>query len=290
MMQGKRGKGGIEVSRGCVPGASGCLTAGRRSTLTRVGDKTDRSHWESTHQGQVRLGLPSPLNVGTANTQRLLRRYIRPGDRVLEIGFAPGKQLAWVAAELGARVSGVDFSPPGIATARALFSHLGIDADLRCEDAFQTTFPDRSFDVVYSLGVIEHFDDPTPLVARHMALVAPGGIAVIAIPNYGGVYGRLQRYFDPENLTIHNLSIMSPEALRRVAPSDGEDGEREWGRLTVETFAEGRVSPWAVSWGHRWPRPIATAWQLGWNAAGLLQPWTIAALAPWLVLTIRRHG
>lgn len=268
------------ISKEHSSGAANRATA-RRSTLTRIGDKTDRSHWESTHQGDVRLGLPSPLNIATANTRRLLRRYVRAGHRVLEIGFAPGKQLAWVAAGLGAQVSGIDFSPPGIATARRLFSHLQLNGDLRCEDAFQTTFPKESFDVVYSLGVIEHFDDPAPLVRCHVDLLAPGGVAVIAIPNYGGLYGRLQRYFDPENLTIHNLSIMSPDSLRDVAPPDDA--------FTVRTFVEGRVSPWAVSWAHRWPRPLALAWQFGWNAAGLLQPFTVPALAPWLVLTIERR-
>src|SRR5262249_36957710 len=149
------------------------------------------------HSEQPRMRLPSPWLVSTRNQMRLLRRHIQPGMRVLEIGFAPGKILAWVASCLRARVSGLDYSAPGVETARKLFSILNLQADLRCEDASSTTFTPESLDLVYSAGVVEHFDDPRPIVRTHVELLRQGGTALISIPNYRGIYGKLQGYFHP---------------------------------------------------------------------------------------------
>jgi 2-polyprenyl-3-methyl-5-hydroxy-6-metoxy-1,4-benzoquinol methylase len=208
--------------------------------------------------------------------QRLLQRHIKPGTRVLEIGCAPGKLLAWGAKARGAKVAGIDYSEIGIAHARKLFNAIGCVGDLRYEDVFASTFPDSAFDLVYSLGVIEHFQDPRDIVARHIRFAVPGGRIVIVIPNYGGIYGRLQRYFDPDNLSIHNLHIMNRTTLRQLVPvKECKD---------VRAFCFGRVSPWLVNFHKRWPRIFAQIASLSLNGLGLLQPTAISSLAPFLVL------
>jgi len=161
----------------------------------------------------------------------------------LEIGCAPGKLLAWVAEVLHAEVAGGDYSQRGLSLAQQLFQALNIDGDLRCEDMLATTFEPASFDLVFSAGVIEHFDDPREIVKRHVTLLKPGGKAVIMVPNYGGFYGRLQCRFDPENLSIHNLTIMNPPALRRLAPGELVS--------TVRVYPVGRMSPWLISFDKR---------------------------------------
>jgi 2-polyprenyl-3-methyl-5-hydroxy-6-metoxy-1,4-benzoquinol methylase len=243
---------------------------------------TTRAHWENTWAVPPRWRLPSGLIVSIRNIQRLLRPRVRPGMRVLEIGCAPGKMLAWCASVLGAQVSGLDYSDRGIQWSRQLFAALGIDGDLRCEDLFATTFAKATFDVVYSVGVIEHFEDPRHIVRAHATLLKPGGTALIVIPNYQGVYGRIQRWFDPESLEIHNLTIMNVGALARLAPADLITGMR--------TYRAGRVNPWQLTLERRWPRAIARGVSLAVNAAALLQPMDIGPLCPVLVLELTRGG
>ena len=81
-------------------------------------EKTTQAFWDRTHAAKPRARLPSGLVVGTGNLLRVLRAHVEPGMRVLEIGFAPCKHLAYVAAKLGGRVSGIDYSETGIAHAR----------------------------------------------------------------------------------------------------------------------------------------------------------------------------
>lgn len=246
------------------------------------GHMTTQQYWEQVHAGQPRMRLPSLLVAATRNLQRLLSTYIRPGMDVLEIGFAPGKQLAYVASVFGAKVTGLDFSLHGVTFAKTMFNRLGIPADLRCEDVFTTTLPSNQFDVVYSVGLIEHFDDPRPLVRRHIEFLKPGRTALILIPNYRDLYGRLQQYFDPDNLTIHNLNIMTREALQSLAPAD----------LLSEcnTMRVGRIDPSQLSPHKRWPAAVAKAFHLGFNALGILQPFDIPALCPWIALRAVRRG
>jgi 2-polyprenyl-3-methyl-5-hydroxy-6-metoxy-1,4-benzoquinol methylase len=244
------------------------------------GSKTTRSHWDDAWAAPPRWKLPSPLYVTTLNMQRLLRPHVRPGMRVLELGCAPGKILAWVAAALGGRVSGLDYSERGITWSRTLFEALKIQADLRSEDVFRTTFPAGTFDVVYSSGLIEHFEDPRAIVRTHVELTRPGGKAIIAIPDYGGVYGRLQRWCDPENLAIHNLEIMSLSALARLVP-EGLSGD-------VRVYRAGRLSPWQLSLGRRLPSFLGPAVNHLLNGVGLLQPVDIAPICPLLILEVTR--
>jgi SAM-dependent methyltransferase len=120
-----------------------------------------------------------------------------------------------------ARVTGLDYSETGIAKQKKFFINHRIKGDSVCEDIFSYTYSENIFDLVYSLGVIEHYDDPTFLIEAHLRLAKPGGLVVIAIPNYSGKHLTLQSIFDSENLKIHNLNLMSKVALERCAPKAG---------------------------------------------------------------------
>ncbi|HTT19196.1 MAG TPA: class I SAM-dependent methyltransferase [Candidatus Sulfotelmatobacter sp.] len=244
------------------------------------GRKTTVEHWDSAWTPPVSLRLPSGLDAAVGDLQRLLRRHVRANQKYLEIGCAPGKLLCWVAGVLKAEVAGLDFSPRGLEQARRLFEGLGLRADLRCEDLFSTTFQSGTFDVVCSFGFIEHFNDPLDVVRKHVVLLKPGGLALIAVPNYGGLYGVLQNYFDPPNLELHNLRIMHTTALSQLAPVDLVNASR--------AYREGRISPWLVSFHKKWPSFIAKGAAYAINAAALLQPVKVRPLCSMLVLEMTK--
>lgn len=244
-------------------------------------EKTDLHHWESAWATRPRLSFPSGLDIGTRNVMRLLKRYLRPGMRYVEIGCAPGKILSWVAREIQAPVCGIDYSPTGADTARWLCDGLGVPADIRCENALFSSFAHGSFDLVFSCGLIEHFEDPAPMVAAHIDLLAPGGTALIAVPNYKGLYLKLQAWCDPGNLAIHNLSIMNEQALLALAPAAPD--------LTAQAYSFGRFSPWLISLPAKLGKAgTVISWSL--NFAAYLQPLDIKRLCPLVVLEVKRAG
>lgn len=243
--------------------------------------KTTPEYWEGIYSARPRLRLPSSLIASTADLKNLLRTYVHPHMHVLEIGFAPGKLLAFVAKVLQAKVTGLDYSENGVHLAKRLFEALRIDGDLHCEDVFSTTLPRASFDFVYSVGLIEHFDDPRDIVRLHVELARPGGTVLIAIPNYGGVYGRLQRYFDPANLAIHNLNIMNCGAMVNLAPQE----------LVEQTTARrvGKINPWLISLDRKLPGWVAKPALIIGNCLALVQPFDIGPLCPMIALTMVRR-
>jgi 2-polyprenyl-3-methyl-5-hydroxy-6-metoxy-1,4-benzoquinol methylase len=244
--------------------------------------KTKPDHWDAAWSKPPRARLPSGLRIDVRNLRALLEKHVKPGLRVLEIGCAPGKTLAMIRARLGAEVAGIDYSTVGVEHARRLFDQLGLEADLRCEEVFTTTFEDNGFDVVFSAGVIEHFDDPRHIVQKHISLCKPGGSVVITVPNFAGIYGRLERYFDAENLAIHNLAIMSEAALCRLTAEEPV--------ASVRAYAHGMASPSLVNWRKKWPPPlVAVLWHLL-NAMALCQTFRIKPLCPMLVLEIAKAG
>ena len=244
-------------------------------------DKTTVDHWNKEWAHEPRLRLPSGWNVSTRNLQRLLRAHVKPGARFLELGCAPGKMLLWVAEALKADVTGLDYSERGLQHARKLFAALNVPACLLREDLFNHSLPPATFDVVYSAGLIEHFENPKEVVEIHVRLLKRGGQAIIAVPNYSGFYGWALARLNPANLKLHNLSIMNLNALSRLGGQT--DADRE-----VHAYEFGRFSPWLLPLPANWSRWLIRPIQYSLNALGLLQAFDWSPLCPLLVLQIKR--
>jgi len=239
---------------------------------------TDIEDWEVWHRGRFRYTLPSRWMPGSVNLCVLLSRYLsRPGMSALEIGCAPGKFLAYAHLKLGARIVGFDYSAPGVEVTRDIHRRLGVDSRIVQGDLFNEPLPGESFDFVYSNGLIEHFRDPLAALRAHTDLVRPGGRLLVAVPNYSGIYGWLQARFDPENLAIHNVDIMSPEALLKLADSLPLSSR--------QAFLVGRMNPVLVAWRKKLGRILGGGVWAGLTVLGRLQPFEIDPLRPLVVLT-----
>ena len=146
--------------------------------------KNNSEYWNGVWSIPVKMEPSSILLVNSLNIMRLIKSRVKIGSSYIEIGCAPGKMLAWVYKTLRTNASGLDYSKVGISKCKRLFEALSLDIDLHCVDFFNHNLPLESFDFVTSFGLIEHFDDPTLLVKQHIDLLKPGGMALIAIPNY----------------------------------------------------------------------------------------------------------
>jgi ubiquinone/menaquinone biosynthesis C-methylase UbiE len=96
------------------------------------------------------------------------------GKRVLEIGVGMGADfLRWVRA--GAIATGVDLTERAVELTTARLAAEGLQADVQVADAEELPFPDGSFDIVYSWGVLHHTPNPAQALAEAQRVLAPGG-------------------------------------------------------------------------------------------------------------------
>lgn len=207
--------------------------------------KTSEENWIYGDQKDISIRFWTPFDTAFLATLRALEPYVTAKLNFLEVGFAPGKILAWAALKRGANVSGVDYSESGCLTARRYFERAKVSADIRCENVFDTSLNADTFDVVFSRGVIEHFDEPRLIVKKHVELTKKHGLIIILIPNYSGIWRRIQGKIDPKNLSIHNTDIMSPGALEALFDMDSCSIEKSGylGPLSLSHLSMNRILP-----------------------------------------------
>jgi ubiquinone/menaquinone biosynthesis C-methylase UbiE len=102
------------------------------------------------------------------------------GKRVLEIGVGLGADHQRFA-EAGAVLTGIDLTDRAIAMTRRRFEIFGLTSELQPGNAEQLAFPDNSFDIVYSWGVIHHSPSTARAVDEIYRVLKPGGSAWIMI-------------------------------------------------------------------------------------------------------------
>jgi len=132
--------------------------------------------------------------AGVANPFSLGR--LAEGERVLDLGSGAGTD-SLVAAQMvgpGGRVTGIDMTPEMLAKARAAAAELGVaNVEFVEGEAERLPFPDASFDVVISNGVIDLIPDKDAVFAELHRVLAPGGrlqIADVTIQNPVSEEGR----------------------------------------------------------------------------------------------------
>lgn len=74
----------------------------------------------------------------------------------------------------------------------------------------------NKYGIVFSSGFVEHFKDVVPVVKRHIEICDDHGYVIISVPNFLGLNGLLQKLFDNENLSIHNLKSMDIKYLDSI--------------------------------------------------------------------------
>lgn len=102
------------------------------------------------------------------------------GKRLLEIGAGMGTDHAQFARH-GAIVTDVDLSSGHLALARENFALRGLQGTFIHHDAETLPFPDASFDVVYSNGVIHHTPNTQRVVDEIFRVLRPGGRVIIMV-------------------------------------------------------------------------------------------------------------
>jgi 2-polyprenyl-6-hydroxyphenyl methylase/3-demethylubiquinone-9 3-methyltransferase len=105
------------------------------------------------------------------------------GLRLLDIGCGGGL-LSEPMSRLGFAVVGVDASDRNVATAARHAEEVGVAVDYRATTAEALLAAgEPRFDVILNMEVIEHVADPAAFLKTCAALLAPGGLMIVATLN-----------------------------------------------------------------------------------------------------------
>ncbi len=90
--------------------------------------------------------------------------------------------LQWVAGQ-GAYTHGVDIALPTVLRARSEFQQADRAATLLVADVRALPYRSDAFDLVYSMGTVEHFPETQKAIAEIGRVTATDGTAIIGVPN-----------------------------------------------------------------------------------------------------------
>ena len=198
--------------------------------------------------------------------------------------------LAW-ASRQGARAYGVDISEPTVTQARAAFGTSGAAPPGphggHCRhgllsaigDVRDLPFRDESFDAIYSMGTIEHFDETERAVEEMARVLKPGGRAIVGVPNRYDPFLRPLFATALQAVGLYGYGYeksYSRRALKQMLERAGLDVVAETAILFIPGWL--RMLDLAC---HAWCRPLAAV------TGALVRPFVFLDRH---VPAVRRHG
>jgi SAM-dependent methyltransferase len=241
-----------------------------------------RRFWERVGREFPDLRGAASTAYYRANEERLLQDHFGPlgGARLMKTDLWDEARntriLAW-AAERGASVYGIDLSPP---IARDAVRELGSGV-LRAavSDVRALPYRDETFDLVYSMGTVEHFDETAQALAEIRRVLKRGGRAIIGVPNRHDPFLRPLFVAVLYRLGLYGYGFeksYSRRRLRAMLADAGFEVRAETGILFIPGWL--RMADLAA---HTWCRPLT------WLTAPLVRAFAwIDARVP----RARRHG
>jgi 2-polyprenyl-3-methyl-5-hydroxy-6-metoxy-1,4-benzoquinol methylase len=126
--------------------------------------------------------------------------------RVLDVGCGNGDFLISCCL-LGAKETvGIDFVAEVVKGALKNVNNSGFEKKINVvqADALKIPFPDNSFDVVMSFGLLEHFEKQSELIFEKKRVLKKNGFLIVLVPNFFSIprqfFGIARRIFQPENV------------------------------------------------------------------------------------------
>jgi ubiquinone/menaquinone biosynthesis C-methylase UbiE len=243
-----------------------------------------RRFWEAASCGEAYAegGTATEKLRQQADARGRLEPYIRDFARfgdgadkdVLEVGVGMGADhLEWARSRPN-YLAGIDLTPRALTWTAQRLDSCSLKSDLREADAENLPFPDCSFDIVYSWGVLHHSPDtPRAFLEAHRVL-RPGGalrvmiyhrpsiVGVLLWARYGLAAGHPARSL--QEIYAHHLESPGTkgytvsEAWRLVAPFTACDIRCavSFADLLLGEVGQQHASPWLTLAKRIWPRPL----------------------------------
>ena len=154
------------------------------------------------------------------------------GKRVLDAGCGTG-ELPYLIAKKGAmHVLGIDYSKDAIEVAKKTYSAKNLSFE--CTDIVRVK---GTFNVICSLGTLEHVDDPLAVLRKFKKMLAPRGSIILTCPNWINPRGYMLlmlKYLFDARITLADIHYFTPLEFEQFAKKldmslKWRTVEQEWG-------------------------------------------------------------
>jgi cyclopropane fatty-acyl-phospholipid synthase-like methyltransferase len=130
---------------------------------------SEQQRWET------RFGPPGYLFGKEPNVfLRAQAHLLRPGQTALSVADGEGRNGVWLA-EQGLDVLAIDYSPVGLAKARALAQERGVKLATEVADVTKWRWPKDAFDVIVAIFIAPDAADRPAFFANLKRALKPGG-------------------------------------------------------------------------------------------------------------------
>ncbi|MGH3002302.1 MAG: class I SAM-dependent methyltransferase [Gaiellaceae bacterium] len=196
-------------------------------------DSYGEREWQRFEDGRT----PS---VSAATHIQYLRRFVGPGDRVLDVGCGPGR-FTIELARLGARVVAADVSPVQLELHRQHVAEEGFESAVEeraiADVVDLSAFADDEFDVTVCYGgAISYVLDEAPLALAELARVtSPGGHVLLSVM---ALVGSLLHAYD----AVLEIASLSGAAAVRGVTQTGHLPRALGGHLPMKLYRSRELS------------------------------------------------
>ncbi|MDO8503215.1 MAG: class I SAM-dependent methyltransferase [bacterium] len=115
-------------------------------------------------------------------TVKMLGEYKGSFAKVLDVGSGVGITLSFIAQAFP-NSTGCDIDKEAIRATRRILKEVGVKAPVIVYEGRRLPFSDNSFDIVTSIEVIEHVEDPDRMLREIWRVLKPDGILHITTAN-----------------------------------------------------------------------------------------------------------
>lgn len=152
----------------------------------------DAWQWKQYLDALERGGSPKPALPGFEEEKGYIQRqildYFWPFESltVLGAGCGTGRMEAWLASE-GAKVVCLDHLLEAVNISRIYAQRMHSAEDFVVGDIEKMPFKEKTFNLINSGGVLEHFQNPQKALHEFFRVTRPKGVIIVSVPNLVGV-------------------------------------------------------------------------------------------------------
>jgi ubiquinone/menaquinone biosynthesis C-methylase UbiE len=131
-------------------------------------------HWT---KGEITNQIQLAFRNHWLTFQDLLSEKSGGKRRVLEVGCGRGSLSAYFS-DAGWDCTLLDISPKAIELAKNAFAENNLEAKFDVGDCLHLPYKDGSFDLVFSIGLLEHFQDINSVIKEQKRILADSGMFI----------------------------------------------------------------------------------------------------------------